>query len=849
MSQYDDVFPTRNTPNQGSGIEREMLDSVGGAHGIRTKVFINDLDGSTTLLRTRAGSPEFYTTPGETADTTSTGAARGLVAYPTNNYNGTWARPQLIVWDGKAGSWTSILNNPSPLKVGVAAPPAWSSLQANYTLDLLGNASIALGANLFFGMDAVGSAYAKWKQVSYSGASPAILAFRCADVDAGSDDKYVVEAPQDALEVRLASGALVRDFRPTRRVNGEEKPFVMLPPAATADGAAVCLNGCNATNWGVPVEGFYEAQPEKQYKWLVVYPTSATTQAGEANLHCYSHFDGTWAVTGDAGDPDPNLGKPDSLAIGWVRGTNANGGNLGTLGCPAFYVPPHYRSYSVQAPWTQSSKLRQTAQRLYTLPLNTSTTIGKVAVGKTVSDVVVKVSGNLNQKVSAEGQGARGDIYPPDAGSEIYGWVHNGDTYCAEKRTKMDTSNTDSLKVRVEVGQVALDIFQHDSTSSAGGRYGYRDRAYIPTVAPWSAALFTEMTAGYPNSQRDSGGPDEGKSWGVWYNPDGSHANTLGCDGVWYWGVDHLMHNGTEYIDHDIYNIRSEIPSWETYVDKFGLNKPTNTITRVDETDTPYAGVVDFSATSRNILAFDPNLQFVAYVEIHVESRCNFSSDAHTWVIAPNAKRLESSHTVTAKFAVQYLGQTYYQDLFSETFNKPGPWYRQQIIDYRSWPWPPQIVPDTVYTVQGPRIWPDVNKYTSVDKFFMHQGVCPDLAGVSAFEIANNVAANKTPVSTSPEVIFAKRFKFSEVDCNWIFADYAISEGKRTPSIEDPDAGVAYFYCPALRKRVLEDYYQVQFEANASGARFRVWTNDLPAKDAGAPKTTVDLQVANCFRI
>jgi hypothetical protein len=65
---YDDkdlgpVFPTRTGPPQGKTTERGMLDVVGGAAGIRTRVAEN-LDGSKTLLRTRAGNPEFITTGG-----------------------------------------------------------------------------------------------------------------------------------------------------------------------------------------------------------------------------------------------------------------------------------------------------------------------------------------------------------------------------------------------------------------------------------------------------------------------------------------------------------------------------------------------------------------------------------------------------------------------------------------------------------------------------------------------------------------------------------------------------------------------------------------------------------------
>lgn len=55
------VFPTRQGLSPGKGIERNLLEAVGGADGFRTRI-INNPDGSTTMLRTRGGFPEFTTT-------------------------------------------------------------------------------------------------------------------------------------------------------------------------------------------------------------------------------------------------------------------------------------------------------------------------------------------------------------------------------------------------------------------------------------------------------------------------------------------------------------------------------------------------------------------------------------------------------------------------------------------------------------------------------------------------------------------------------------------------------------------------------------------------------------------
>lgn len=68
---YDDkilgpLFPTRTGWATGAASERHMLDAVGGAGDFRTRLQQNS-DGSTTMLRTRGGQPEFTTTRTRTA--------------------------------------------------------------------------------------------------------------------------------------------------------------------------------------------------------------------------------------------------------------------------------------------------------------------------------------------------------------------------------------------------------------------------------------------------------------------------------------------------------------------------------------------------------------------------------------------------------------------------------------------------------------------------------------------------------------------------------------------------------------------------------------------------------------
>lgn len=69
------IFPTREGVASGQSNERTMLDRIGGANQVRTKLRENN-DGSITRLKTRFGMPEFVTEGGESGEeNVSAGAA------------------------------------------------------------------------------------------------------------------------------------------------------------------------------------------------------------------------------------------------------------------------------------------------------------------------------------------------------------------------------------------------------------------------------------------------------------------------------------------------------------------------------------------------------------------------------------------------------------------------------------------------------------------------------------------------------------------------------------------------------------------------------------------------------
>ena len=82
----DDRLPTRDGTPSGKANERQMIERGGmSVNGFRTDIRDN-LDGTTTMLRTRGGAPEFSTLPAKKKEI-AIAVARGFVAYaPGNSY-------------------------------------------------------------------------------------------------------------------------------------------------------------------------------------------------------------------------------------------------------------------------------------------------------------------------------------------------------------------------------------------------------------------------------------------------------------------------------------------------------------------------------------------------------------------------------------------------------------------------------------------------------------------------------------------------------------------------------------------------------------------------------------------
>lgn len=86
------IFPTRFGRAIGSSEERTLLESVGGEKGIRTRI-LQAQEGSQTLLRTRAGNPEFITS---FSVATETRGLRGFVARVVGGEEGDRFNPYTL---------------------------------------------------------------------------------------------------------------------------------------------------------------------------------------------------------------------------------------------------------------------------------------------------------------------------------------------------------------------------------------------------------------------------------------------------------------------------------------------------------------------------------------------------------------------------------------------------------------------------------------------------------------------------------------------------------------------------------------------------------------------------------
>ena len=258
----------------------------------------------------------------------------------------------------------------------------------------------------------------------------------------------------------------------------------------------------------------------------------------------------------------------------------------------------------------------------------------------------------------------------------------------------------------------------------------------------------------------------------------------------------------------------------------------------------PYSGNASFTGISRTILGADVLLDFVAYVEAKVTSTCNYSSTSGTWLVGRANAALNSIHNISYKIVIKHKGFTYSQNLFDYSCTKPGPWSLNEMEDWLTWPWA-GIIPGSIYFIGPPRITADAGKFKNIDNIFQHQGVNQSFAGIPSGEDGND----------NPDgcIIFSKRFKLKNhsadgdgcIGASWILDDYSVTEPKRGATTESPPAEQAkYYYCPELKTKIEDNWYQIEFDQNG----LRAWIDDIPARKDLVIAAKDDRE-AICYRV
>ena len=133
---------------------------------------------------------------------------------------------------------------------------------------------------------------------------------------------------------------------------------------------------------------------------------------------------------------------------------------------------------------------------------------------------------------------------------------------------------------------------------------------------------------------------------------------------------------------------------------------------------------------------------------------------------------------------------------------------------------------------------PTPTTFKGIDGVFQHQGVCPDFAGFTTEEIGNPPWHGYT--GDIKRVIYAKRFKVTDDEMNWLLSYLKIDECKRGANEQSPPGDLLpYYYCPELKKK-LEMTYQIEFDQNG----FVDWIDNIPDPTATPPNRD-----ASCWRI
>lgn len=787
-------------------------------------------DGAITRLDTKGGRPQVVVE--NPVQLQKTEIPCGLVAYPVDAKNSTsWSKPCVLKWSNAKGSWDVNFYNPPQTKKHISELPRKTDLKVTYWTNEKGGTSVACGNEVFWTKKSRRNKYSEWKTAKVAGEHQALVPFYSAG-------RYLFIQPQEATKLVKPDGTVVFSHYAERDYGGDTgvKPYdEQLPMAVTSDGKEVLMQSASAVKWGVPGPGFYDAVREKAY-WVtrLVMPSLAVMQAITL-LPNYGVID--VPVGGDAGSDEDVAGASSITgSYGYIKGpgsqvgyfscrpTDAEGYLTGDVYNTAYYIPPTIDLSMGDNPWPDpiySSRQHAWHSASFVKDISETRHIGNLANGRTVAPVEVRMVMNLNYVHRGEGKkyvgGFGGAPYmgigspaSPDLGIYFY----RGATSEAANERTLANSGVDRVSITVSVAGLSVEAFSHEGlcNGQARARDGLRRSQIIS--AHERGWIFDGVEGTLDKARMIKQSDIPACTVGVHpYPGDTGPASTA-------------QSAPTVSAFFDAYN-----PEYD------GSDKAITEFS-------PYAGQASFVGYSRTVLGADVALDFIAYVEAKVASTCNYSSAPGSWLVGRANPALTTVHTISYKVVIKYKGVTYSQSLFDYSCTKPGPWALHEIEDWLTWPWA-GIVPGVIYFVGPPRITADAGKFNNIDNVFQHQGVNSAFAGIPSSEIKND----------DPDgcIVFSKRFRLKKgsvagdgcVSADWLLDDYSVTEAKRGATIDSPPAEQAkYHYCPTLKTKIEDDWYQIEFDQNG----LRAWLNDVPARK-GLVVAAKDDREAICYRV
>lgn len=834
MAEYKDnkngsVFPTRTGDAQGGAFERKKLDIVQGASGIRTRVTIHP-DGSQTTLRTRNGMPEFVTTK---VDDESKGVLpRGLVSYPFvgGDTDYSWSKPCVIEWDEDEFSWiTTYYNPPQTAGKGDTAlpkPPEFRNIEVRYWSSAKEATCLVCDDEvIFYGESIRKRAYVTWTYKKFSKMTGVLGLPHVPFINEGA--KLLITHDEDSgAYLYSSSGTLKFPVTPRRHYDGGDHPYkVVLPTMITApdkttdDVMEVGFNFADATRWG----NSYDELPTKAYysQWLTWNREDAAWYSKDLFLASIPSIGIANVPHAGKADVDDDVTGVDTTMDGFFMVHNRDGAYVGVFACrptdsdgfisdlynPLYYIPKHQTFTLIPPPDepTFPFKTHQWREDTFILPPNGSdilfgTVLTEVGEKQELRKVAVLPYSDLNMRIRAEGWHFRVNTAIPDATLwPDYGYnSYLGETHREVIERKVETNARDTIRISIPEFDAMPEIFLFKHSGTGQSTAHARDQQVISQIIS-NDLTWLEGVEGTLDKAR-------------WFSNSDIPACTPPLDNP-YPGDP----------------IGPDLQAKPTVSSVVGSDNPIYSEGWRDESEfSPYAGTAAFDASSCTILAYDPVLQFAAWLKLTVDSSCSFTSPGDSWLISRTSAQMNTPHSVSASIVVYYKGVQTEETLFVETFTKPGPWDHQEIEDWLSWPWLGSV-PSSMYLVGPPRITPDASKFKNMDNVFNHQGVSPYLAGI------------RNPKEPEKDcLIFAARFTIAELKADWIFSDYAVSEIERGAENSE-----SYFYCPELKVKVEDTKFNILFDHNG----LRSWVEEAvkPVDELVVPESTVHESI--CYKV